>query len=207
MERREALKSLGFGSMALFTSTLFFGSLQGCSPVVEVDSKPVYLSEEEINQLAKICEGIMPKTNTPGAIEAGVPSHLDSALANIYRSPEAEYFKRGMSAFVDKFDKNQAVSFDKASTEQMTDVINGYFEKYKADNSILRSYRAEFREEGEKSDEFVETYFVTNVVDSTIWSYFTSERVAKEVMAYDPIPGGYQGCIPYTEGQKAWSSV
>ncbi len=207
MERREALKNLGFGSMALFTSTVFFGALQGCSSAVELDWKPVYLSPEEASQLGKICEGIMPKTSTPGAIEAGVPSHLDSALANIYRNREAEYFKRGLNVFVANFNANQEVSFDGATTEQMTEAINSYFDKYEADKDILRNYRAEFRKEGEKDDVFVETYFVTNVVDSTIWSYFSSELVGKEVMAYDPIPGKYEGCIPYEPGQKAWSNV
>lgn len=207
MERREALKNLGFGSMALFTSTVFFGALQGCSSAAELDWKPVYLSLEEASQLGKVCEGIMPKTSTPGAIEAGVPSHLDSALANIYRNREAEYFKRGLNVFVANFNANQEVSFDKATTEQMTEAINSYFDKYEADKDILRNYRAEFRKEGEKDDVFVETYFVTNVVDSTIWSYFSSELVGKEVMAYDPIPGKYEGCIPYEPGQKAWSNV
>ena len=207
MERREAIKSLGFGSMALFTSTLFFGALQGCSPASENIWKPEYLTEEEAEQLTKICEGIMPKTDTPGATEAGVPNHLDSALASIYRSDEAAYFKRGLAVFVANFKANQKLDLNEATTEQVTDAINAYFEKYKADSSILRAYRSEFRKEGEKDDAFVETYFVTNVVDSTIWSYFTSELVGKEVMAYDPIPGGYQGCIPYKPGQKAWSSV
>lgn len=207
MERREALKNLGFGSMALFTSTVFFGALQGCSSTVELDWKPVYLSPEEASQLGKICEGIMPKTSTPGAIEAGVPSHLDSALANIYRNREVEYFKRGLNVFVANFNANQEVSFDGATTEQMTEAINSYFDKYEADKDVLRNYRAEFRKEGEKDDVFVETYFVTNVVDSTIWSYFSSELVGKEVMAYDPIPGKYEGCIPYEPGQKAWSNV
>lgn len=207
MERREALKNLGFGSMALFTSTVFFGALQGCSSTVELDWKPVYLSPEEASQLGKVCEGIMPKTSTPGAIEAGVPSHLDSALANIYRNREAGYFKRGLNVFVANFNANQEVSFVKATTEQMTEAINSYFDKYEADKDILRNYRAEFRKEGEKDDVFVETYFVTNVVDSTIWSYFSSELVGKEVMAYDPIPGKYEGCIPYEPGQKAWSNV
>ncbi|MGW8122254.1 gluconate 2-dehydrogenase subunit 3 family protein [Roseivirga echinicomitans] len=207
MQRREALKNLGFGSMALFTSTVFFGALQGCSAATEVDWKPAYLTAKEASQLGKVCEGIMPKTATPGAIEAGVPSHLDSALSHIYKDAEAEYFKRGLNIFVAKFNSSQEVSFDKATTNQMTDAIRGYFDKYKADGEILKNYRAEFKKEGEKDDAFVETYFVTNVVDSTIWSYFSSELVGKEVMAYDPIPGMYEGCIPYEPGQKAWSNV
>ena len=207
MERREALKNLGFGSMALFTSTALFGALQGCTAGPEVAWEPVYLTSSQAAQLEKICEGILPKTETPGATEAGVANHLDQALSAIYKNREAEFFKKGMAVFTERFKDNSANSFAKATTEQVTDVINGYFKKYKADESILKNYRASFNDEGVKTDDFVETYFVTNVVDSTFWSYFTSELVGKEVMRYDPIPGKYEGCIPYNVGDKSWSSV
>jgi len=207
MERRTVLKNLGFGSMALFTSTALFGSLQSCSSAPEVDWVPTYLTAEEAAQLEKIVDGILPKTATPGALEAGVANHLDSALANIYRNKEAEYFKRGMAVFVKNYNEGSDTSFDKSTTEQMTAAVNAYFKKYEEDPSIMKSYRESFREEGEKSDQFVETYFVTNVVDSTFWSYFSSELVGETVMAYDPIPVKYEGCIPYTPGQKSWSSV
>jgi hypothetical protein len=207
MERREALKNMGFGSMALFTSTALFGALQGCSSSPEVNWAPVYLSLTQAAQLEQICEGILPKTDTPGAIDAAVANHLDQALSVIYKSREANFFKKGMAVFVDRFGDNSDVKFGKATTEQITDVVNGYFKKYKDDEAILKNYRSTFNDEGDKTDDFLETYFVTNVVDSTFWSYFTSELVGKEVMRYDPIPGGYEGCIPYTKGDKSWSSV
>ena len=67
--------------------------------------------------------------------------------------------------------------------------------------------RTRNRDEGEKSGEFLETYFVTQVVDSTFRSYFTSELVGETVLPYDPIPVKYEGCLPYEPGQKLWSSV
>jgi hypothetical protein len=112
-----------------------------------------------------------------------------------------------MAVFVKNYNEGSDTSFDKSTTEQMTAAVNAYFKKYEEDPSIMKSYRESFREEGEKSDQFVETYFVTNVVDSTFWSYFSSELVGETVMAYDPIPVKYEGCIPYTPGQKSWSSV
>lgn len=207
MERRDALKNLGFGSMALFTSTALFGALQGCSSTPEVAWESVFLSPAEAAQLEQICEGILPKTDTPGATDAGVANHLDQALSVIYKNREAGFFKQGMAVFVDRFEDNSGVDFSKATTDQVTDVVNGYFKKYKEDETILKKYRGSFSDEGTKTDDFLETYFVTNVVDSTFWSYFTSELVGKEVMRYDPIPGKYEGCIPYNKGDKSWSSV
>jgi hypothetical protein len=40
----------------------------------------------------------------------------------------------------------------------------------------------------------------------TILGYFTSEIGATKALAYDPVPGGYRGCIPLAAGQKAWAT-
>lgn len=207
MERREALKNIGFGSAALFSSSMLFGALQGCAAKPSVDWIPVFFTPQEAAQMEKICEAIAPKTDTPGALEAGVPNHIDQAYAVLIKENEANYFKRGLAVFVKHFDEEQEVSFNKATTEQLTDVINSYFRKYNDNPEILNNYRRTFADEGEKTDEFVEAHFVTTVVDATFSSYFTSELVGETVMAYDPIPVKYEGCIPYEPGQKSWSSV
>lgn len=207
MERRKALKNIGFGSAALFSSSLLFGSLQGCSASPTVNWIPVFFTPEEAAQMERVCEGIAPKTDTPGAIEAGVPSHLDQAFSIFSTENEAGYFKRGLAIFVENFKTNGEVSFNNATTDQITDVINAYYKKYNDQPDILANYRETFGDSGEKSDEFVEAHFVTNVVDATFNSYFTSELVGETVMAYDPIPVNYNGCITLERGQKSWSSV
>lgn len=207
MERREALKNLGFGSAAIFSSSMLFGALQSCSPQPTVDWVPVAMTAEQAAQLEKICEGICPKTTTPGATEAGVANHIDQALSALRTDREVGYFKDGMEIFVKNFDANQEVKFNKATTEQVTAAINEYFKKYDENPEILQNLRNGMRDEGEKSGEFLETYFVTQVVDSTFRSYFASELVGETVLPYDPIPVKYEGCLPYEPGQKLWSSV
>jgi hypothetical protein len=207
MERRKALKNIGFGSAALFGSSMLLGAMQGCSAKPTVNWVPVFFTPEEAAQMEKVCEGIAPRTSTPGAIEAGVPNHLDQAFSVFNTDLESEFFKKGLAVFVKNFDESQEVSFNKATTQQVTDVINSYFNRYNDDSSILKNYRDTYNDAGEKSDEFVEAHFVTTVVDATFNSYYTSELVGETVMAYDPIPVNYNGCIPLEPGQKSWSSV
>lgn len=203
MERRDALKNIGFGTMGVFASTALFGALQSCSSTPEVNWLPLSMTQAEAAQLEKFCEGVCPKTTTPGAIQAGVAKHLDKAFSVLYKSEDVEYMKRGMAVFVKNFDGD----FDSATTEEVTAAINGYYKRYAADQSLMKSFREGYGKEGEKSDEWVETFFVTSGVDATFNSYFTSELVGETVMVYDPIPQEYNGCIPYTAGQKSWSSV
>ena len=206
MERREALKNLGFGSMALFTSTALFGALQSCSAPDEVSWLPLAMTQRQAAQLQKFCEAVIPKTDTPGAIQAGVPRHLDEAMSKLYKDKDVDYMKRGMAVFVRNFESDHG-SYDGAETAEVTAVINQYFKDWEADEAKMNSFRQGYGKEGEKSDEWLEVFFVTNTVDSTFWSYFTSQLVGETVMRYDQIPGRYDGCIPYTPGERAWSSV
>ena len=41
--------------------------------------------------------------------------------------------------------------------------------------------------------------FVTQLRSAIITGYFTSEEVCKNVTNYDPVPGGYVGCVPTSE--------
>jgi hypothetical protein len=209
MERREALKNIGFGSAALFSSSVLFGALQSCTSVPEVNWVPTFFSPEEAAQIEKICEGICPKTSTPGAIEAGVPAHLDAAMKVIENDPEANLMKKGMAVFVQNFDAHQQISIYEVTSSQMTDVINDYFLRYNEDEEILKNMRESMAaNQGEgMSEDLLEAFFITQIVDSTFWSYFTSELVGEQVMRYDPVPVNYNGCIPYEAGTKSWSSV
>lgn len=209
MERRKALKNIGLGSAALFGSSALFGALQGCSPSApEVGWIPVFFTPAEAAQMEKICEAIAPKTATPGAIEAGVVNHLDQALNVLYKERDSDYFRRGLAAFVKSYDDNQETSFNKATTEQMTKVINDFVVDFESDDARSKAYYGSLQDEaGEKSDDFVMTYFTINVVPATFNSYFTSELVGETVMRYDPIPQKYEGCIPYAPGEHSWSSV
>ena len=40
----------------------------------------------------------------------------------------------------------------------------------------------------------------------TVLGYCTSEIGATQGMAYDPVPGGYRGCVDLTPGQRAWAT-
>jgi hypothetical protein len=39
----------------------------------------------------------------------------------------------------------------------------------------------------------------------TLLGYFTSEPGATKALRYNPVPGKFEGCIPYKKGDKAWA--
>ena len=207
MERREAVKSIGLGSAALFTSSLFLGTLSGCSSAPKVNWIPVFLTPEEAVQLEKICEAIIPKDETPGALDAGVPAHIDETLKALTEADDAQWIRQGMGIFVRNFDASQDVTFNKATTQQLTDYINAMFKAIEESPEKMQGMWNAMNEEGEKPEDALEVFFLENVTNATVRSYYTSELVGETVMRYDPIPVKYEGCISYESGQKAWSSV
>ncbi len=202
MERRDALKNIGFGSMGILASTALFGALQGCSSTPEVNWIPTVLRPAEAAQLEKFCEAVLPETDTPGAIQAGVPKHLDKAMGTINKDKDVDYIRKGMAVFVRNYDGN----YNKATTDEVTAAINQRFKDYEADGSINSRLFADYDKEGPRDEAYLEAFFVNNVVQATFWSYFTSQLVGETVMRYDPIPGKYED-ITYKPGERAWASV
>ena len=48
--------------------------------------------------------------------------------------------------------------------------------------------------------------FFAKMKELTLTGYFTSEKVGKEVLNYDPIPGDYKGCRDIEEvGNVNWT--
>ena len=51
------------------------------------------------------------------------------------------------------------------------------------------------------------TKWVSQMIELVIWAYKTNEYVGEKILAYNPIPGQYTGCVDVlsaTQG-KAWS--
>ena len=86
--RRDTLKIIG----AIGTTCAFpFGAdeLYGQHAHVPTDANvadsapytPKFLSESEFAVISRVADLIIPKTDTPGAVEAGVPAYIDSVAA------------------------------------------------------------------------------------------------------------------------------
>ena len=59
---------------------------------------------------------------------------------------------------------------------------------------------AEQVENSEENPHFIEAF-----IEFVKRSFFTSELAAKEVLKFDPVPGEYIGCLPYSEVGANWA--
>ena len=89
---RRALLRLA-GGAAAFTSTRSFalvggtvqlraaGPSQGPTTGAELDWRPVFFDRSEALAVARLCETIVPRTDTAGAIDAEVPAYVDLVIS------------------------------------------------------------------------------------------------------------------------------
>jgi gluconate 2-dehydrogenase gamma chain len=85
INRRDVLQGL-------LLSVGYAGGLAACSDRGETElmspvagdgaSEPRYYSRQEFSLVSKLADGLIPTTDTPGAIAAGVPMYLDALMAD-----------------------------------------------------------------------------------------------------------------------------
>jgi hypothetical protein len=182
MNRREALARTG----ALFGATIIGGQvfLSGCgpneNPLEELDERAVSLMDE-------IGETILPSTtSSPGAKAARIGAFMKTIVTDCYSKEERTAFLEGLRTIQktasDKFDQ----SFMDLSAADKYNLIE------------------QFDKEAKNQKENSPAHFFTMLNQLTVWGYFSSEPGATKALRYVPIPGRYDGCIDYKEGEGAW---
>jgi gluconate 2-dehydrogenase gamma chain len=192
MNRRDILKytSLTFGVVA--TGGAMSALLSGCKVEPKINFTPEFLSLDEVQTVTSMADIIFPKTSTPSASEVGVPEFMDGMLANVADMDEKGKFKEGMVKFNETVKAEHGKSYNDLDEATklvfLTKVDVMAFSKDENKDKILAGFWR-----GIKGD----TYF----------GYFSSEKVAKEVLVYSPVPGVYEGCVDLiaTTGGKTWA--
>jgi gluconate 2-dehydrogenase gamma chain len=87
-DRRGALKiisAIGATCAYPYSSDELYGQAvkhrHDVAPPAPQASKPVFFNEADFRVISRIAELIIPETDTPGAIEAGVPVYIDTVIS------------------------------------------------------------------------------------------------------------------------------
>lgn len=184
MDRRDAIKQtaliMGYTFSATTLSSIMAGCEAGAKPFI-----PSFLSPEQFKTISAIAETILPKSDTPGAIDVKVPEFIDGFLDQVMPLEGREKFMAGLNQFMQTTQTDMGKSFDNASAEEQA------------------SYLVQLEDSTEK--EILDFY--RGMRSMTIRGYFTSEEIGTKFLKYDPVPGMWQGCtdLEETTGGIAWT--
>lgn len=190
MNRRDALKYTALSLGYALTATTASAILHGCTADSAPDWLPSTLTDQQIEALSAIAETMLPTTeSSPGAKDVFVHRFIDELMTNWASEETRSKWLADFDELHTKIGGNtEEPAFHKMSAEEQHEVLSTL------NTEALTAENPEPHE-----------VYYKQLKGMIIGAYFTSEQIGKEVMAYDPIPGAYEGCIPYEEGDKAWS--
>ena len=193
MDRREALRKTALMMGAAISASAFSGLMQGCKTTPELTYVPQFFSEDQGRIVMEVAEIIIPKTDTPGAKDVGVPGFIDTILKDCYKKEDQDHFLAGLTAFDEQAKTVYGDSFIYCKPEQQVELV-----KKTHDAAI-----AEAKENGE-----AKRPFILMTKELTLLGFFTSEPGATQVLQYEAVPGSYKGCLPLSEvgNGKTWAT-
>src|SRR6185369_3724252 len=77
------------------------GILNGCKAAPELNYKPVFFTEDQAGIMSEIAEIMIPKTDTPGAKDVGVPQFMDKLIKECFKKEDQDSFLAGLKQFDD----------------------------------------------------------------------------------------------------------
>jgi len=209
MERREAVK---------YISVLLGGAVIGADAFItgcKTKTGNIHeWSEDDIAYLNEIGETILPQTSTPGAKAADVGRFMTGMINDCYEEGDQKVFRDGMEKLNDVANKKFGNRFIKLSPQQRHDLLVELDKEAKDYQKKVDDFNK--NEESKERDEtakgnlkYVRQHMSPNyffmMKQLTMLGYFTSKVGMTQALRYEPVPGRYEGCVPYKKGDKAWA--
>lgn len=192
MDRREALRRTALLMGGAVSAPAILGVLQGCKAKSGLVWKPVFLNEDQALVVSQVAEIIIPRTDTPGAKDVGVPSFIDQMLKEVYAPEDQKRFMEGLTAFNQEAKKTHGEVFTGLDDEDQAAYVKTVHD------AAVKAGRGSADERS----------FILTMKELTMLGFFTSEPGATEVLQYDAVPGAYHGCLPLSEAGngKTWAT-
>lgn len=183
LERREILRRAAWILGGAISAPAALAILQGCSakekPAGVTAPALKFLRPEQYLVVAEIAEIMLPKTDTSGAKDVGVPAFIDVALDAVYDQESKERFNAGFAEF-EKSAKDGGKPF-----LELDPAARAAFVKTSLETALA----------GERNPK----PFILMTRELTLLGYFTSRPGITENMTYEAVPTAYHGCVPVSQ--------
>ena len=182
--RREWIASvasaLGLGVTAATLPVL----LSACAAPPQADASAN--TDARTPLVERLAEMIIPRTDTPGALETGTPAFVLHFMRICATPEEQEKFGRGLGKLEVVARSQRAKSFTALTAEARTALLHQL-------------------DRGEAPFDASDKAFFSLLKSVVLLGYYTSEAGATQELAFLPVPGAYRGNFPFAGVGKAWS--
>jgi hypothetical protein len=196
MNRRNAIKKTAgvVGSVAL-TPTLL-SLLESCQSKPREGFIPKALNDEQALLISELADTLLPKTQTPGALDLNVDLFIDSFIDAVIPVEGKAEFLSQISSWDEKCRRTMGDSFTALSLDQKHKFLMEEEKNSPKYNGSVWGTAVGVQEP---------VGFYRSMKSMMLWAFFSSEYVGKNMLNYDPIPGAYVGCVPLADIVNTWS--
>jgi gluconate 2-dehydrogenase gamma chain len=199
LNRRDLLKRVAYLMGGAISTPAMLGLLQGCSSKKQSSEwTPSFLSTAQGAIVAEIAEIMIPRTDTPGAKDVGVPAFIDTILKDAYPKKDQDRYLTGLQQFEQRSREAHGKPFVELEPQQQLALVREFHDVAVQD-----------AEDRELDDDHARENrpFILMTKELTMLGFFTSEVGATQVLQYSAVPGPYRGCVPLAQAGngKTWA--
>jgi glucoside 3-dehydrogenase (cytochrome c) hitch-hiker subunit len=196
MDRREALRILAGGAAIPLVPSSLLAALRKARALAAVDSAPRTLNSHQFTTVKTMAELILPRTDTPGAADAGAAEFADLILTEWYDENQRTRFLTGLAAVDSRSQTLFAKDFVESSPTQQAEILTALGEEMEAeaDAKLDKAIFSEWKPEEETS-------FYPMLRWLTLTAYYTSEDGATRELNFQIIPDRHAGCVEIPSGK------
>jgi hypothetical protein len=161
---------------------------------------------------------MLPRTDTPGALDVGVPAFIDTMLKEVYSPAVREHYLEGLHDFDAAARKEHRQPFVKLETSRQTALIRRFHAAAIAqEGAVSAQEQDDLGKEVQGAAILAQRTqppakrtrpFILTTKELALLGFFTSKPGATQVLQYIAIPGAYHGCLPVTKAGngKRWAT-
>ena len=158
-----------------------------------------YFTSAQRKIVAAAAEIIIPRTDTPGAIDAGVPRFIELMASDWMNEQEQAVFAAGLADLETRIPEQYGATFDQLNSAQQQEILQALEDAAKDSpwydfGNVLRDFISD-------------APFICQLKELTVWGFFTSEVGATQVLRYDAMPMEFDGDIPLSPQDSSWAST
>lgn len=196
MNRRDALRKTALLAGTAAAAPTLLSLLQSCAKQDRLTWTPQFLKEDQARFISAFVDTILPKTETPGALEVKTDIFIDLVYAKAYDKQGQENVVKEIEKFNSDCKSKYGDVFADLSMEDKTVCLKEHEAKSPKFNGRVWGTAVGNQEP---------VGFYRSLKSMALSAYFSSEEIGKNILSYDPIPGEYLGCIPLSEVGNSWS--
>jgi glucoside 3-dehydrogenase (cytochrome c) hitch-hiker subunit len=211
MDRRKALRNIGLSAGFMAASPGLLSLLQSCT-TDQASWVPVNLSVEQGAALRALVDVILPKSDTPSATEVNVPEFIDKFIGSGVSEEEQKFFQWTLDGMITNL-KGAYGDLSDITPENYEAFLTTHLKEASKNGDALTATANSYAEAVNKGEqiggeaEAINYHALNQLRRIAVFAYTNSEMIGEQVLAYDPVPGGFTGCGSLQEltGGKAWS--